>query len=41
MASGQLLDVKTDADYIALRRRMSRLRVQNNKGGDDIDDDGM
>lgn len=39
MASSQLLDVKTDADYIALRRRISRLRVQNSNHTEDDDDD--
>ena len=39
MATSQVLDVKTDADYVALRRRMSRLRVQNSKQTDD-DDNG-
>ncbi|XP_071135890.1 uncharacterized protein [Mytilus edulis] len=39
MAAPDLLDVKTDADYIALRRRMSRLRVTTHKPVDDEDDD--
>lgn len=39
MATSQVLDVKTDADYVALRRRMSRIRVQNPKQTDD-DDNG-
>lgn len=39
MATSQVLDVKTDADYVALRRRMSRIRVQNSKQTDD-DDNG-
>lgn len=39
MATSQVLDVKTDADYVALRRRMSRLRVQNSNKTDD-DDNG-
>ncbi|XP_071152074.1 uncharacterized protein [Mytilus edulis] len=39
MAATDLLDVKTDADYIALRRRMSRLRVTTHKPVDDEDDD--
>lgn len=39
MATSQVLDVKTDADYVALRRRMSRLRVQNSNKTDDDDNE--